>query len=343
MAAEPGASRVLATAVAAAYGGAAAIRRALYDHRVLPVHRLTIPVISVGGLALGGEGKTPVARAVAETLLDRGIRAGVVASGYGGAAGRSCELVQPRPWWEAGDEVRRLGDEPVLLASWLGSRALVARGDKLAAARMLAVAGAEVVVVDDGLQHRRLHRDLELLVGSPRPPWPVPLGAGRELASLVPADLRWHHARDGRPPAASPSVGVRSVNVPRRLLGPGGRDLGGPSLLRGARVYLLAGVARPAALADLVRGAGAQVVGRRFVRDHRRFGDDDLAGAGRSKADLVLCTEKDAARMAGSGRWWAAARGAPVAVLTCELRVVAGASHLARHLDRLLDCPGSLR
>jgi len=286
-------------------------------------------VISVGGLALGGEGKTPVARVLAERLAGRGHRVGVVVGGYGGSLRDAAEQVPGSPWWEADRAAAaRFGDEALLLASWLPDAIVVCGADKVRAAALAARRGCDVVVVDDGLQHLQLARDLDVLVGDGlAPPLALPAGDGRERGADVRVDVRWSHGRDGRLPVPWDVV---SRNVAVDLVGLDGSRRASATALRGRRVFLVAAIARPRAFAALVTDLGATVVGCRMKRDHRPLHAADLIPAARSKADLVLCTEKDAARIAGGAD--GAARG--LVALTCEARVVAGASVIDGALDR---------
>jgi tetraacyldisaccharide 4'-kinase len=311
-----------------AYGSAALLRRLAYRAGLLRSVRVAAPVVSVGSLAVGGSGKTPVTRHLAEELLAAGLRVGVVHDAYGGSLRGEARL-DPTLRWSAG-AARCYGDEALMLAGWL-ERAIVTCGrDKLAAARLAVEHGAQVVIVDDGFQHLRLHRDLDVVLDD-GPMLPLPAGPGRELGlARRSADLLWRHARDGAGPAGPADVVSRSR--PSHLLGVDGRDLGPAAQLAGRRVFLLAGIARPSAFARLVAGLGALVVGRAFVRDHRAISERRLRRAARARPDLVLCTEKDAVRLAGEA--WAA----DVVALCCRVELVGGAERLHRALDRAVRC-----
>ena len=110
--------------------------------------------------------------------------------------------------------------------------------------------------------------------------------------------------------------------VARRLVTADGATVGRAADLRHRRVFLLAGIANPLAFRALVCSTGAEVVGQRWVGDHRPFGAGDLRAASRAGADLILCTEKDIVR--------ASARG--LTCLTTELELLGGAEQLGRAL-----------
>lgn len=320
------------------FGGAVSLRRQAYNRGLLAVRRVPVPVISIGGITIGGSGKTPVAAEVARLLLDRGIRVGVVTGGYGGRARQTPALV---PLDGTSGLCRDFGDETALLAGWLAKSAgasLAAGKDKAGAAALAAARGAQVVVVDDGFSHLRLHRDLDILVLDPEEPLMLlPLGRAREPAAACAfADLIWHHSRQGRG-AARPSERppeVVSRNVPRYLKGADGRVLGKASSLRGKRVFLVAGIARPGAFSEMVRGLGAQVVGQTFIRDHWPFSPAMLRQAADLQPDYLLCTEKDLVRMSGDP--WAR----HLVALTCAVEILGGGALLDSALERTILCCG---
>ena len=136
----------------------AGLRRRLFALGVLKAERLPVPVIVVGNIAVGGSGKTPIALWLADTLRARGHRPGIVSRGYGGTVEGTAEV-------PPGGDPARYGDEPVLMAALSGCPVWVGR-DRPAVARSLLAAHPEVdvIIADDGLQHYRLARDVEIIV-----------------------------------------------------------------------------------------------------------------------------------------------------------------------------------
>jgi tetraacyldisaccharide 4'-kinase len=163
--------------------------------------------------------------------------------------------------------------------------------------------GADAIVLDDGFQHRRIERDLDLLLASPEDLDPstrlLPAGPLRERAdSAGRADLLVGLDRDWRDRPDSPEVLVehapiglvdRTWSVERVDSRPG------------ARVHLLAGIARPERFAETAHHNGFDVCGSSFYPDHHRFDSEDLERvehlASHARADLILTTEKDLARL----------------------------------------------
>ncbi|MCL4720748.1 MAG: tetraacyldisaccharide 4'-kinase, partial [Gammaproteobacteria bacterium] len=143
--------------LAALFGLAVAVRRRLYRAGALAVRRLPVPVIVVGNITVGGTGKTPVVEWLVRLCLEAGYRPGVVSRGYGGRARKVPHRVR------AADTAAEVGDEPLLLHRRTGVPVSVCT-DRAAAGLQLVAAGVDVVIADDGLQHYRLGRDLEIAV-----------------------------------------------------------------------------------------------------------------------------------------------------------------------------------
>ena len=288
--------------LASLYRAAIALRMALYRRRLLRTHAVPVPVVVVGNLIAGGSGKTPLTIAIVERLAREGWTPGVASRGYGRAQAKQAR------WVEAGDEPRLAGDEPLLIARRTGARVRVDR-DRVAAARALVAAGCDVVVCDDGLQHYRLRRDVEIEVidgrrrngnGRLLPAGPLrePAGRARHCDFHV---INLGSEGDGRGP--EPGFGEWPMRLVTDLAVPlaGGRARP-VSSFAGRRVHAVAGIGDPARFFDTLRAAGIAVVPHAFD-DHHAFTADDL----RFGNDLpVLMTEKDAVKCAafGGGDAW---------------------------------------
>lgn len=296
------------------YGGVASLRRRLYRRGWLASVRLPVPVLVVGNLSVGGTGKTPLTIALAEALRERGFRPGVVSRGYGGTERGPARLGE-RP------DPARFGDEPCLIRAD-GTPVAVGR-DRPAAARLLIDAGCDVVIADDGLQHYRLCRDVEICVidgsrrfGNRRL---LPAGPLREpLARLAGVDFRvcnGGHAEAGE--------------VPMRLEGGMARALGDGAVrpldaFRGQRVHAVAGIGHPMRFFDDLRARGIEVVAHPFP-DHHAYAAGDLDFGDDAP---VLMTEKDAVKCAAFAppQAWAV----PVRAVLPEAFLDAVAAKLAR-------------
>ncbi len=262
--------------VAALFWLLASIRRGLYRLGWIRSVRLPVPVVVVGNIAVGGSGKTPVVQWLVESLRAAGYRPGVVSRGYGGSIS-GVALVGPDA-----DPVSH-GDEPVLLAR--ACACPVAIGiDRPAAAHLLLHANPEcdVLISDDGLQHYRLQRDIELIVLDPATlgnGWLLPAGPLREgLSRLAGCDLVISHGEDATGPAwLAAAVPIRKM----RLVGNEIHRLGDPAVRRplsdlsGQRVHAIAGIGRPERFFAQLAASAVEVVPHPFP-DHHHFTRADL-------------------------------------------------------------------
>jgi tetraacyldisaccharide 4'-kinase len=280
-----------------------ALRRAAYGAGVLPAHGAGVPVVVVGNLTVGGTGKTPLAGWLARQLGLRGHRVGVVLRGYGGREQRAPRIVTPD------SDPREVGDEAVVHA--LRAPCVVVVGvDRVAAARRAAQAGAQIVVCDDGLQHLRLARDVEIAVVDAARGlgngMMLPAGPLREPASrLERVDAVVLAERGGTPDRR---IAPRNPLVAHAYLRPGDavnlrsgerRPLEG---FRGTPVHAVAGIGHPGAFFDGLRAAGLEVTPHPLA-DHAAL--DPRAPLFPSGA-TVLMTEKDAVKCRSSAatQWW---------------------------------------
>lgn len=269
------------------YRGVAAARAWMYRRGWLHSVRLPVPVVVVGNITLGGTGKTPLVIALVEHFRARGWRPGVVSRGYGGSE-QGPYLLPERP------DPARCGDEPSLIRRQTGAPVAIGRR-RPEAAQLLVDAGADLVIADDGLQHYRLQRDVEICVMDGR----RRLGNGLVLPC---GPLREPPARLRRVDYCVLNGGTaRTGEVPMVLenapLQPLGEATATPRTLRdfqGRRVHAVAGIGHPARFFDSLRAHGIEVVEHAFD-DHHVFAPADLAFGDTLP---VLMTTKDAVKCA---------------------------------------------
>lgn len=278
-----------------AFRAAVSARNSLYDRGALRSVRVEgARVISVGNLTVGGSGKTPAVIHLATMLSAAGRRVFVLSRGYGRRS-RSTAIFRAAdaPSWEVA------GDEPLLIARRCPEVTVMVGVDRSTLALEAARRGAEVILLDDGFQHRRLQRDLDILVvdaavgfGNGRL---LPRGPLREpLSSLRRAGLVWWVESPDRPPPPSFSVPVVRVRVrPTALISASGQEEPLESL-RGRKVIALAAIARPERFVATLASLGAEVVERRLLPDHAPLAPGHLASA---TSALLITTEKDHARL----------------------------------------------
>jgi tetraacyldisaccharide 4'-kinase len=250
--------------------------------------RLPLPVICVGNAVAGGAGKTPVVLSLAARLRARGRNVHILSRGYGGSRAGPLRVDPAR------HGAAEIGDEPLLLAEMAPT--WVAR-DRVAGGRAALVAGASLLLLDDGFQNPRLVKDQSLLVidgaygfGNGRI---LPAGPLREAlaAGLARADAAVLMGEDRTGIAAR----LRGKPLLRARLVPEAAER-----FAGKRVVAFAGIGRPGKFFETLEGTGAHLVARHGFADHHRYDEAELsrlaAEADASRAALVT-TAKDAARL----------------------------------------------
>ncbi len=284
-------------------------RRQWYARRPAARRRLARPVVSVGALAAGGSGKTPLAAALARMLVELGERPAILSRGYGRVDPVEGAAVI-RDFERTVGSLAVAGDEPWMLARALDGVAVVVAEDRHLAGRLAETRlGATVHVLDDGFQHLQLERgaDLVLLSGADLDdPRVLPAGRLRErLATARRADalLLVDLTADGRARAEAELQPARLFHVQRRT-GPvrvRRPDGEGDGLPPGSRVAAVAGIARPERFFDDLRAAGLDVVHTVAFADHHRYGrreaDRIQRVARRAGAEAIVTTDKDFVRL----------------------------------------------
>ncbi|MEO8499334.1 MAG: tetraacyldisaccharide 4'-kinase [Vicinamibacteria bacterium] len=286
------------------YGLGAALRRNAYARGVLKSERLLSPVISVGGLAMGGSMKTPAVIELALALASRGPAVGVLAHGYRGASSRPVVVSDgERPL----ETVESVGDEALLLAHALPGCPVVSGRDKVAAGRLLESRfGKQIVLVDSGFQHLRLFRDLNIVCVTEADLGSRVLPAG--ILRESPHSLRFADLIFTDRVTAGPRVAALREERPkdvyflaRTLFGFFPLEGTGVEVEPPARAFVFCGIGRPERFAKDVAERGVPVAGSRFFRDHHPFTDTDLqslAGqALKAGATAAVTTTKDAVRL----------------------------------------------
>jgi tetraacyldisaccharide 4'-kinase len=306
-----------------------AVYHGAYDKGLLRRARPAVPTISVGNLTVGGAGKTPVTRWLVDELLGRGEAPAVLHGGYA-------------------------ADEPALHVLWHPDVPVYAQRDRRLSALQAVAGGASVLVLDDGFQHRRLARDLDVVLIAaetwrahprllPRGPWREPPGALARAHVVAVTRKQASAERAAEVLAALARRSPRAAHVQLALVPVGWRRW--PALGAGAdedvsadagavpRGVVVCGISDPEAFLANAAAAGAVLDATLVFPDHQAYGAGTAArirrAAGASRA--VLTTAKDAVKLA------VAAPDLTIWVLEQQLRVEAGASGLATAIDRVLQ------
>lgn len=301
------------------------LHRRMYSWGLRTRVRLEPGVVSVGNLCVGGSGKTPLVAWLARELHARGHRVAILSRGVGARRAREVNVVSDGERVLLGSA--EAGDEPVLLARRArGVPVLSGRNRVALGLRAFTQFASEVLILDDGFQHHRLERDVDLVcidartaLGNghvlPRGPLREPAGALRHADAIL-----WTRAPQGAvplPPLPRSATRARQFRV--SLVACGLRRIGdGCALepvgaLAGRKLGLLCAIARPDRLRADLAELGASVVAQRIFPDHHRYRRSDLEALDPSLPWLT--TEKDAVKIPAA---WA--RGVELRVLEEELR-----------------------
>ena len=289
------------------YAGAMRLRRWAYRRGLLKSRAASVPVICVGNLTTGGTGKTPMVVWVVERLKEAGRRPAVLTRGYGAAPAEGARVVG-----------EAAADEPALLERLTGA-AVIVSADRVAGAEKAVAGGADVLVMDDGYQHRRLRRDLDIVLIDAVEPlgfgYCLPRGLLREPASAL-ADagaVVLTHADEVSGEAlsalaerlralAAGAAFCTAVHASAGLIDGDGRDRPVSDLV-GRRVFAFCGLAAPEHFFAALSGLGAVPAGRRALADHVVYTPQRLAElaaeADAADAEILLTTQKDHVKLAG--------------------------------------------
>lgn len=289
------------------YGIVVRLRALAYAQGIIRVKRLDRPVISVGNLTVGGTGKTPMVALVARLLMARGKRVAVISRGYGGSLEGETRIVSD------GEKVllsaAEAGDEPVHLTTSVPGLMAVIGTDRYAAGLLAQERlNPDIFILDDGFQHLRLHRDLNILLMDCRTPLGnglvLPAGLLREPKSaLKRADLVIYTRCSG---SEAPTVhgDIPSCRAAHCLAGvellPGG-ERQQFTVLGGRKGIAFAGIAAPDAFYALLRAEGVTLAATVSFGDHTEYGETEVTRLLEARsavgADYLITTGKDAVKL----------------------------------------------
>jgi tetraacyldisaccharide 4'-kinase len=313
------------------YGWIVRLRNFLYDMNLAPARALGIPTVCVGNLTAGGTGKTPAVAWIARHFRERGLVTAVLRRGYRRGRGQGP------------------ADESQWLSEQLGAGTeVIENPDRTAGARRALELGARVLVLDDGFQHRRARRDLDVVLVDAADPFGggrlLPWGLLREpVQGLRRAGVIVISRADQVPPATRERLEielralhpdapiVQAAHAPRRLLDAGRGEALDLKRLVGRRVRAFAGIARPEAFFRTLEELGAHVEQRVALPDHHDYRAEELAGMLDTPGPTWITTEKDwvkirSLRPEPSDLW----------VLGIDLEILEGREALLEALDRVV-------
>lgn len=307
------------------YGGAVKLRSTCYDAGILPAKRLPCRVISVGNITAGGTGKTPMTIHLARRLKQAGHRPAILSRGYGGKAEHGGAVVSDGHHLLSSPEVA--GDEPFMMAAALKETPVLVGGDRYnSGLRAVAEFDPDILILDDAFQHRRLYRDIDLVLVDARRSFGngylVPRGMLREpISGLHRADAVVLTRSSGRTGLADligsyiekpvyradhePYLaGIFAGETPPLLHAATIDDTpAGFKSIEASTAFVFSGIAQNREFVRMMESRVGRVAGVASFPDHHRYTEAELARLVReardAHADLFVTTEKDYVRIAG--------------------------------------------
>jgi tetraacyldisaccharide 4'-kinase len=303
--------KIVLRVLAAIYGWITSVRNTLFDKGLIRSYRSRLPVVSVGNLTAGGNGKTPLVMYLVKELLARGRKPVILSRGHGGA------LVGPHRV-DVTDSPFDVGDEPLLMARTSGAPVYISRVRSAGAKLIEQEQAGDVIILDDGFQHRKLHRDVDIVS--------IFSGTEQSIQDFAAGDMlplgMFREARDrGLKRASFVVVSYRSVLgaaeenalVDDRILSkiPRGttvfrsfyefvdvRNMATDEVIFPTSVHAVAGIANPEGFFASIERAGFTVVERHSYSDHHAFTESELNTLlDRYPGIMMVCTEKDAVKI----------------------------------------------
>jgi len=305
-----------------------ALRNQLYDRGILKQVKLPCPVISIGNITAGGTGKTPMTVLTANGLKARGFRPAVLSRGYGGRLTTSGNAVSD------GTDVLidpdAAGDEPVLIAAAVPGIPVLTGPDRFVSGQLaIEKFGVDVLVLDDAFQHRRLFRDVNIVLLDEAKPFGngrlLPAGPLRELpAALNRADVIVKTGisrgeKERKKPAVPDSIPVFRAryqpleiiqgkdksfpigSVVTNQIRRSGNQMLPPSMLQGKKIYAFTGIAAPDKFRATLEEIGAKIIKFLAFPDHYFYKHADVRAIAQEakamNAEMVMTTEKDGVKL----------------------------------------------
>ena len=297
------------------------LRNLFYDRKLFTIYNPERPVISVGNITVGGTGKTPFVSLLCRHFSLQGKKIGVVSRGYGGNKSSNDVLIVSDGKGRIFAGARECGDEPFLLAtSLIDVPVLVSKKRSKAIHEALHLFNPDIIVLDDGYQHRAVSRDANILLIDATDPFGnyrlLPSGILREpIQNIKRADIVIITRAEKDEEFITLERIIKIHNGKARIFKSGhvfselvmseGSKTLKPSELSGKKVYAFCAIGNPDVFILDIEKLGAKVVGSRFFRDHHRYSQDDIKSlvddALSASAEMLVTTHKDIINMGPIG------------------------------------------
>jgi len=292
---------ILLWPIAVLYGAVVRFRNFCYDRGILKSYAVGCKVICVGNITVGGTGKTPMVQFIVNTLLSLGKRVAIVSRGYGRSTSGGLLVSDGEKILHPASEA---GDEPCLLARSCKGAIVAVDKDRVRMAREIVKSfSPDVIVLDDAFQHRRIKRDLDVVMIRSGKAFGngflLPAGPLREpVSGLRRAQLIMLRKSNDEGMRISPQENIPVFNFDYQTFNLSNYD-GPVSMLelQGARVFAFSGIANPANFRKTLDALKLNILDHRAFHDHHHYTASDikhlLASRERLEAQYIITTEKD--------------------------------------------------
>ena len=326
------------------YGCIVSVRNLLYDKQFLPIHRFSVPIISVGNLTLGGTGKSPMVAWLCRALLEQNLRPGLISRGYGGAAHKG--------------ETHEGNDEFMEMSRWFPTIPHIQNKDRAAAIKkLLQTDPVDVIILDDAFQHRQVDRNVDIVLLDATSPFGFghifPRGTLREpLGSLRRADIVLLSRSNLADEATRQQIRREVLSINPNIVW--GETIHAPTSLaslesfgnepvesiRGQSALAFCGIGNPSAFRNTLEQCGVQIAKLLPFPDHYRYTVADahklVQTAKELGTDLILCTMKDLVKLNRSDF-----AGFSLRAVAIEIRFTAGESAVCERIIPQKKIPSS--
>jgi tetraacyldisaccharide 4'-kinase len=344
--------RLLLSIASFFYAAAIVLRNFFYDAGLFKIHKVNAVVISIGNITTGGTGKTPLVIWLCNFLRRQNISVAVLTRGYKTTSAGSPQLYVGGQC--ANRNPQATTDEPAVIAENCPDAAVIINPDRLTGAReAIERFGAKVLILDDGFQHRRLFRNLDIVAIDATEPF----GFGSAVGGLPAGLLREPVSSLKRANAAiitrsDLTSGEEVGEIQNKLLKINPNLLIAKAMhepaeikyfegmeesidcLRGKRVFAFCGIGNPDSFFQMLKKIGAVVVGQQIYDDHYRYREDDFSilcqKARQLNSELVITTQKDWARIKDLQQFIFNHSAVPFAYLRIEIKIIEGEDKLRR-------------
>ncbi len=313
----------LLSPLAFVYGIAQGLHKSAFESGFFPSYKESVPVISIGNITCGGTGKTPLLIELAVRFVDNGHRVGIISRGYKRKSMNALTVVSDgRGNFSSCSEA---GDEPLMIAQAVRKAVVISSPDRVAAAKYaVAEYKCDLLLLDDGFQHYKLKRDLDIVLidyaddilndsllpaGRLREPI-ANLSRSTEIV-ITKVPKRYDRARMKRLEKIILSLSPRATIDACRFVAKSIRRQENEQILSlplktlsGEKVFAFCGLARPESFLSLLEELGADILGRKLFPDHHWYTDRDVellkTALAKCKAKYLITTQKDFVKLASS-------------------------------------------